>query len=540
MPASGSSKGRNRNVADNDLLMALVESALTQPPHERESYLLSASSGDAELFQRAWEYVQWEARMDGFLLEPLCGPLLQEPRFQPGDLLVGRFRILQEVAQGGMGIVYEAYDERLERRIAIKCAKPGFTRRLPPEVRLAREISQPNVCKIFEIHTASTPEGEIDFLSMEFLEGETLAERIRKGRLPQEEARRIAQQLCAGLAEAHRNQVVHGDLKSNNVILTTSSDRSLRAVITDFGLARISKTNQPQITAAHFGTPAYMAPELLKGEQPSIASDIYALGIILHEMGSGKRPGAPPKRGADSAGGRVPSRWEKTVRRCLDPDPSRRFPSALEVSEALAPPSRRRFLTAVAAAGTLAAGAEIWNYWNTLSAGSIPSVAVLPFLNSQHKPELQYLCEGISESLINALAQLPDVKVIARNSSFQFQAEGLNPKEVARRLGVKALVTGRLSEAGGQLRITTELVSGLDGTQLWGGQYQTRLSGVATTQAQITRDTALQIRSRLSAGEKLFGQAQNVKPEAFELLLRARYLRRLHNPEASVNAMNTY
>src|SRR5439155_9255235 len=122
----------------------------------------------------------------------------------------------------GMGIVYEAVDLKLDRRIALKCAKTGFGKRLPPEVRNATQIAHPNVCKIFEIHTTVSRQGEIDFLTMEFLDGPTLAERRRGGPLPTEEARAIALQLCAGLAEAHRNGVIHGDLKSNNVILAAA------------------------------------------------------------------------------------------------------------------------------------------------------------------------------------------------------------------------------------------------------------------------------------------------------------------------------
>ncbi len=145
-----------------------------------------------------------------------------------------------------MGVVYEAVDEKLQRKIALKCAKTGFGKRLPPEVRNATEISHPNVCKIFEIHTAYTSQGEIDFITMEFLDGETLAERLSRGPLPEQEGRAIAVQLCAGLAEAHRNRVIHGDLKNNNVILTSGPHGGVRAVITDFGLAR-----RPETAASH-------------------------------------------------------------------------------------------------------------------------------------------------------------------------------------------------------------------------------------------------------------------------------------------------
>src|SRR5579864_9296474 len=279
---------------DDDLVMQLVDLALTQPVNQREAYLRNACAHDTALFEQVWKYVQWEHRMNGFLLDPLFPALSNEHPFQPDELLDGRFRIVREIAQGGMGVVYEAVDEKLHRRIALKCAKAGFRKRLPPEVRNASDISHPNVCKIFEIHTASTNQGEIDFITMEFLDGKTLSERLTQGPLSEKEARAIAHQLCAGLAEAHRNQVIHGDLKSNNVILATAPDGTIRAVITDFGLAQQPETaHRPGHSEPLGGTPDYMAPELWKGEKPSVASDIYALGVIFHELACGRRPVEP-------------------------------------------------------------------------------------------------------------------------------------------------------------------------------------------------------------------------------------------------------
>jgi hypothetical protein len=212
----------NGNERDDELVMSLFERALARPLEEREIYLRDACAGDSDLFKQVWHYVEWEQRMKGFLLEPLVGAV-RTGRFAPGQLLAGRFRIVREVAQGGMGIVYEALDEKLGQRIAVKCAKTGYSTRLPPEARSARAISHPNVCRIFEIHTASTEGGDIDFLAMEFLDGETLAERIRRGPLPEVEMQTIARQLSSGLAEAHRNGVIHGDLKSNNMSMTRPS-----------------------------------------------------------------------------------------------------------------------------------------------------------------------------------------------------------------------------------------------------------------------------------------------------------------------------
>jgi hypothetical protein len=182
---------------DDDLVISLVDLALACPVSEREAYLRGACGVDAELFSQVWNYVEWEERMNGFLLDPLYPAVSSEHPFEPGDLLDNRFRIVREVAQGGMGVVYEAVDEKLGLRRALKCGKTGFRKRLPPEVRNATAVSHPNVCKILEIHTASTRQGEIDFLTMEFLEGETLAERLRPGPLPEAEARAIARQILA-------------------------------------------------------------------------------------------------------------------------------------------------------------------------------------------------------------------------------------------------------------------------------------------------------------------------------------------------------
>jgi serine/threonine protein kinase len=361
---------------DDDLVMTLVDLALACQVDEREAYLRSACEEDPELFDQVWKYVQWEQRMNGFLLEPLYPPASNEHPFEPGELLDGRFRIVREVAQGGMGVVYEAMDEKLERRIALKCAKTGFRKRLPPEVRNATEISHPNVCKLFEIHTASTNQGEIDFLTMEFLDGETLAARLAGGPIPGKDARAIALQLCAGLAEAHRNQVIHGDLKSNNVILTTGPMGAIRAVITDFGLARKPEAAQATAPSGQMaGTPDYMAPELWKGGKASIASDIYALGVILSQLGSG---------------------WpqNRTVARCLDPDPLRRFREADEVAQAFSPAiSRHGYLTA-AAAVILAMVTGAVTYQRAKAPQETVRLAILPF-------ETDAIARPVSEGLLH-------------------------------------------------------------------------------------------------------------------------------------------
>ncbi len=409
-----------RKALDDDLVMSLVELVLRHPPETREAWLRTASAGNPDLFNQVWDYVQWNHRMQNFLLEPLCPglqarlvPAAKDHRFSQGDLLSGRFRIVREIAEGGMGIVYEAYDERLGRRIALKCARSGFLQRLPPEVRHASEISHPNVCRIFEIHTASTPHGEIDFFTMEFVDGDTLRVRLKAGPLPDAEALTIGRQICAGVAEAHRNGVVHGDLKSNNVILSRDATGNVRAVVTDFGLARgplgAAETTAQGITGASQagGTPGYMAPELWQGEKPTLASDVYALGVTLYELLANRLP-YPAERAPQERREQPPPAlnhaWNPVLQRCLDADPARRYRDAGEVAAALEPPLWKRWWMPAVAALFLAAAISGTITWQraTAPAESI-HLAMLPL---QAGPGDGAVAENISRDAAAQLARL--------------------------------------------------------------------------------------------------------------------------------------
>jgi serine/threonine protein kinase/tetratricopeptide (TPR) repeat protein len=396
----------------DELTMSLVERALARPQGERENYLYGACEGDSELFGRVWNYVQWEERMAGFLLDPFCPPAQSDCAFEPGQLLVSRFRVVREIARGGMGVVWEAFDERLERRVAIKFAKTGFGKQLPPEVRNAREIGHPNVCRLFEIHTTSGPQGEIDFISMEFLEGETLSERLRRGPMPKKECLRIALQVCSGLSEAHRHGVIHGDLKSNNVILTNGPDASNRAVIMDFGLARgkDSSGGNPS-TDMLAGTPAYMAPELWKGVKPSVASDIYALGVILWELVSGLRPSDLGVTSSTLSWDERPTwrpptgygKWDRVVACCLQADPARRFQSAEEIARALGPSRAYRWGLVIAAALVMAIGTGAIAYWRAAPPQNIVSLVMRPL---ESRPESAALADKLFRNTSEQIAHL--------------------------------------------------------------------------------------------------------------------------------------
>ncbi len=323
------------------------------------------------------------------MTDSLQPPRVEDP-LEPGRLLADRFRVVRRIAHGGMGVVYEAFDEKLGRRIALKCARGGLGRYLTPEVRLATEVSHPNICKIYEIHTTTAGADEpLEFFTMEFLEGPTLYERLQEGPVGTQEAAAIASQLCAGLAEAHRNRIIHGDLKPANVILARNPDGGRRVVITDFGLAR-SALNP----GSSGGSPGYMAPELYAGGPITVASDIYALGTILHELVSGFRPQQraamvastetclPPTLEVTPDGQertatpsqapfqRLRSRWDPILKSCLHADPQRRYKTVEQVIQALGPSALRRRLLILAGAAALAVLAALATYRQSTAPGT--------------------------------------------------------------------------------------------------------------------------------------------------------------------------
>lgn len=334
-----------QSSAENDeRVMSLVAEALGLAPEKRAGFLRAACGGETDLYTQAADVLEWEERMGSFLCEPLIENIDLEqvesaPQvFQSRDLLCdGRFEIVRQVGEGGMAQVYEVIDRKRNKRIAIKCAKPGFGKLLAPELEGALNVRHPNICLVNDTHTAKTDSGEIDFLTMEFLDGETLAQRLhREGKLGPEEALLIGRQLCAGLSAAHQAGILHRDLKPGNIILSRNESGSIRAVITDFGLACESHL-QSELEG---GTPRYMAPEIWEGKKPSKASDVYALGVILYEMITGTksfqpsqlwdgRPAADPEP-PSTVNKDLPALWDKAIVPCLDRDPHRR-PHAHEI-----------------------------------------------------------------------------------------------------------------------------------------------------------------------------------------------------------------
>jgi eukaryotic-like serine/threonine-protein kinase len=324
------------SIEDDDRVMRIVTAALRKPAAERETYVHAACEGDDDLRREIAETITWEERMGGFLQHPMVA--LNDPAraLQAGQVVAERFEIMREIGEGGMGLVYEAFDQKRHTRVALKFGKAGFERLLSPELEGALRVRHPNICLVNEIHTTVLEECEVDFLTMEYVEGETLTRYLSEhGQLPQKEALEVARQLCAGIAEAQHSGIIHRDLKSGNVMLCKTAGDGLRVVIMDFGLA-----GALGVDSAEGGTPEYMAPEVSKGERASFASDIYSLGVILYEIVTGQRPVEDKATEPNKAGHFVaPSsltkgldpRWDRVILSCLNASPELRPAGANQV-----------------------------------------------------------------------------------------------------------------------------------------------------------------------------------------------------------------
>jgi tetratricopeptide (TPR) repeat protein/tRNA A-37 threonylcarbamoyl transferase component Bud32 len=366
----------------------LFEAALALDPSEREGFLDRACGQDPALRQTVENLLTEDARAGSFLQHPAFdsfdgtfttngGKSSSRHSLPPGQILIDRFVIVRLIAQGGMGEVYEAEDRLLQGvHVALKTIlprvadEPALQKRFEREVLLAREAVHPNLCPIYDIFHSDRPTPNSLFLTMKLLPGETVAARLQRvGSISTEEGSAILKQTALGLAAIHAAGIIHRDIKSNNIMLD-GVGAHVRLWITDFGLARAL---QGETTLSDrggvAGTPSYIAPELLHGHPPSQASDLYAFGIVMHEVFTGEKPTVSPDKSSVTVSPRltspkVPSFYSHLIRECVDLDPKRRcvaFGAALETfdqkRQTRKPFTRRQFIGAAAAGVcTLAAG----------------------------------------------------------------------------------------------------------------------------------------------------------------------------------------
>ncbi len=460
---------------------------------------------------------------------------------------LGHYRIVEKIGTGGMGIVYRARDERLQRDVALKVLPAGTLadesarRQFRKEALALSQLNHPNIATV---HDFDTQEG-VDFLVLEYIPGATLDEKLKTGPLGEKELVRLGGQMMQGLAAAHEAGVVHRDLKPGNLQVTPDG----RLKILDFGLATLRQPEGAEaltrsVTEGHgvAGTLPYMSPEQLRGERVDPRSDVFSAGAVLYEMSTGRRPFAQvadtllnPPAPPGSVQRSVAPGLEQIILKALDKDPERRYQSAREIVvdlerlsgpsvAAVAAPVRGRRRWPWAAAVAVVAVAVVAAYWLAGRGGAIDSVAVLPFENAGGDPNGEYLSDGITESLIGNLTQLPELRVIARASVFRYKGRAADPQAVARELNVRAVVMGRVAQRGENLSVSAELIDTRDNRRVWGEQYQRRLADVLALEGEISRDLSRRLRVRPAGeAERRPAKRPTANTEAYQLYLKGRY-----------------
>jgi len=370
---------------------------------------------------------------------------------------LGNYEIESLLGRGGMGVVYKAEDTKLKRKVALKFLPSELTRsdewqqRFLREARAAAALDHPNICTVYEI---AEDEGQA-FIAMAYLDGQSLAAKIESGRLDVNEAINIALRVAEGLKHAHKRGIVHRDIKPANIMISEDG----QAKIMDFGLAKLSGKTRLTKTASIMGTVAYMSPEQARGDK-NIAqhTDIWSLGVMLYEMLSGKLPfDAETDTGLiykivhedpepiRNHRGDIPGSLASVVERTMQKDPQDRYEGAEEL---------------IADLETVKSGVTM-----SMQKQS-PSIAVLPFVNMSADPEQEYFCDGMSETLINELTHIEDLRVIARTSAFSFKGKDLDVREIGSTLNVKTVLEGSVQKAGNRMRITAQLVDTAEGHHL--------------------------------------------------------------------------
>jgi serine/threonine-protein kinase len=460
---------------------------------------------------------------------------------------IAHYRILEKIGEGAMGVVFLAEDMRLDRRVALKVLvheKPDGSRgkRFEREAKAIAALNHPNILSIYDYGR----EGDQPYIAMELLDGRTLRQVLDEGALPLRKALGYGLEIVEGLAAAHDKGISHRDLKPANVFIT----RDDRVKILDFGLAAVRQPVIPDSPAGEtvllrdspttpgmvLGTIGYMAPEQVRGEPADHRADIFAFGAVLYELLAGERAFADatavetmhailvrPPAFEKLERGSTPEPVMHILRRCLEKRPEQRFQSARDLAFAL------QTLLAQPALGSHPSAAQ----WRESHSGISPSspsaamsayraIAVLPFSNLSSDPDMEYFSDGVTEEIINALAQVPALRVAARTSSFAFKGKAVNLADIATRLKVDSILEGSVRRAGKRLRITAQLINVADGYQMWAERYDRDLDDVFAIQDDIATNIARKLQLSLGATDQLVRPATGYM-DAYDLYLQGRF-----------------
>ena len=545
----------------------LFQSAVDLPPGRRKEFLDEACANDPELRGEV-ESLITSHEASGDFIEGSAADVAAT--LMHGESLRGRriaqFQVGGLLGRGGMGDVYTATD-RMGREVALKVLSPRLLRdrqhvaRFMQEANAVLALNHPNIVTVYDIGEADG----IYYIASELIEGETLRSMLARGRLPPEQAVDIAIQVCAALAAAHDKGIVHRDIKPENVMLR--GDGYVKVL--DFGIAKLTENfgsggspapAHATIAGLIIGTTPYMSPEQARGAPVDVRSDVWSCGVLLYEMLTGQGPFSgggttdvlakilerEPAPLAEFAAN-VPADLQRIVSRALSKDPDGRqasMPDLLaelkslrhelefgekikrlhatgEVPRAAGTRGRRRLAVA---AGAVVLAVALAFLARMLKSPDIESVAVLPFVNATGDPALEYLSDGVTESLINALGRLPDLSVKARGMVFRYKGRETDPQQVASELSVQAVLNGRIERHGDRLLLAVALARGDDGDHLWGERYDSTMTDLAATQGGMARDIAARLHTRLSGtDEQRVSEAETASGEAYQLYLKGRY-----------------
>jgi serine/threonine protein kinase/tetratricopeptide (TPR) repeat protein len=450
---------------------------------------------------------------------------------------VSHYRIEELIGSGGMGEVYRATDLRLGRPVALKFLRPladeALRQRMMHEAQAASHLDHPNICTIFEVDETAARE---IFIAMAYYEGETLDRLLAKGPLAHDRALSIAIQAARGLAAAHEELVVHRDIKPGNLMLT----RGDTVKILDFGLAKQLRevtTTDPGIVV---GTPAYMAPEQLRGEAVDQRADIWSLGAVLYEMVTGARPFAGEAMGPVIASilGDTPTR-PTLLRPGLPSGIERVLDRALQKNARLRYEHIGEMIHELVQVQSGLDPSGITQHVPTVTVRS--SLAVLPLQDMSESQDQAFLCDGIAEEILHALNRVPQLRVASRTSAFQFRNRTVDIREIGAMLNVDAVLEGSLRRVGDRLRISAQLVSVKDGYRLWYERFDREMKDIFAIEDEIAEQIAVALKVALSApAAALAGQGAEPDAQAYEFYLQGRQFFHQHRRKSLETALQIF